>query len=93
MRRFPADSLALLGALGLLTAVFSLSTNYFLSWTTALALAGQLPEGLLLATGMTLVVVTGGIDLSVGSVLALGAGVFGTAIAVCTCVCDARAGV
>ena len=30
-----------------------------------------------MATGMTLVIVTGGIDLSVGSVLALSAAVFG----------------
>jgi ribose transport system permease protein len=76
------DSLGLLAALAALVAVFSLTTSHFFSWTTALALAGQLPEGLLLATGMTLVVLTGGIDLSVGSLLALAAAVFGTSMAV-----------
>jgi len=64
-------------ALITLIAVFSLLTDHFFSWTTAVALANQAPESLLLATGMTLVVVTGGIDLSVGSVLALSAAVSG----------------
>ena len=67
----------LLVALAALIAAFSLLTNHFFSWTTLLALANQAPEGLLLATGMTLVVITGGIDLSVGSVLALAAAVAG----------------
>lgn len=75
------ESLGLLAALVLLVAGFSLATDHFFSWTTGVALANQLPEGLLLATGMTLVVLTGGIDLSVGSVLALSAAVFGTALA------------
>jgi len=72
------DWLGLGAALALLIAGFSLLTEHFLSWTTAVALANQMPEALLLATGMTLVVITGGIDLSVGSVLALSAAVFGT---------------
>jgi ribose transport system permease protein len=67
----------LLGALAVLVAAFSLLTNHFFSWTTLLALANQSPEILLLSTGMTLVVITGGIDLSVGSVLALSAAVVG----------------
>lgn len=67
----------LLGALAVLVAAFSLLTNHFFSWTTLLALANQSPEILLLATGMTLVVVTGSIDLSVGSVLALSAAAAG----------------
>lgn len=72
--------LGLAAALVLLTAVFSFTTTRFWSWTTLVALANQAPEGLLLATGMTLVVVTGGIDLSVGSVLALSAAIFGVAL-------------
>ena len=63
----------------LLVIGFSLATDHFFSWTTMVALANQAPEALLLATGMTLVVLTGGIDLSVGSVLALSAATFGTA--------------
>ena len=57
--------------------MFGLATSHFASWTTARALANQAPDTLLVATGMTLVIVTGGIDLSVGSVLALSAAVFG----------------
>jgi ribose transport system permease protein len=72
------DWLGLGAALALLIAGFSLLTEHFFSWTTAVALANQMPEALLLATGMTIVVITGGIDLSVGSVLALSAAVFGT---------------
>jgi ribose transport system permease protein len=74
------DWLGLALALALLVAAFSLATDHFWSWTTLVALANQAPEALLLATGMTLVVLTGGIDLSVGSVLALGAAVFGLAV-------------
>ena len=72
--------LGLAGALVLLAIGFSLATDHFFSWTTLVALANQAPEALLLATGMTLVVLTGGIDLSVGSVLALSAATFGTAV-------------
>jgi ribose transport system permease protein len=70
----------LLGALAVLVAAFSLLTSHFFSWTTLLALANQAPEILLLSTGMTLVVITGGIDLSVGSVLALSAAVAGVCL-------------
>jgi ribose transport system permease protein len=50
------------------------------SATTARSLANQAPDGLLLATGMTFVILTGGIDLSVGSVLGLAGAVFGVLI-------------
>jgi ribose transport system permease protein len=60
-----------------LVIVFGVTTRNFASWTTARALANQAPDTLLVATGMTLVIVTGGIDLSVGSVMALSAAVFG----------------
>ncbi len=73
--------LGLAAALVLLITGFSLATDHFLSWTTMVALANQAPDALLLATGMTLVVLTGGIELSVGSVLALGAATFGTVLA------------
>lgn len=61
----------------MLVAGFGLTTRHFFSWTTAQALANQAPDALLVASGMTLVILTGGIDLSVGSVLALGGAVFG----------------
>jgi len=48
----------------------------FLSWQTQLAILYEYSEYGLLATGMTLVILTGGIDLSVGSVLGLSAVLF-----------------
>jgi ribose transport system permease protein len=48
----------------------------FLSWQTQLDILFEYSEYGLLATGMTLVILTGGIDLSVGSVLGLSAILF-----------------
>lgn len=48
----------------------------FLSWRTQLDILYEYCEYGLLATGMTLVILTGGIDLSVGSVLGCGATLF-----------------
>jgi ribose transport system permease protein len=71
-RAWPAaEYLGLVVALVLLTLAFGLATRHFLTPTTLRTIANQVPAGLLLATGMTLVLVAGGIDLSVGSVLGL----------------------
>jgi ribose transport system permease protein len=48
----------------------------FLSWQTQLDILYEYAEYGLLATGMTLVILTGGIDLSVGSILGLSATLF-----------------
>ncbi len=48
----------------------------FISWRTQLDILFEYCEYGLLATGMTLVILTGGIDLSVGSVLGLSATLF-----------------
>ena len=48
----------------------------FLSWQTQLDILYEYTEYGLLATGMTLVILTGGIDLSVGSVLGVSAILF-----------------
>jgi ribose transport system permease protein len=58
-------------ALLALIAIFSLSTGRFLSLTTLRTIANQIPDALVIAVGMTLVMISGGIDLSVGSVMAL----------------------
>jgi ribose transport system permease protein len=63
-----------------LVAGFGIVTGHFASATTARSLANQAPDVLLLATGMTFVILTGGIDLSVGSVLGLAGAVFGVLI-------------
>jgi ribose transport system permease protein len=55
----------------LLCIIFSCTTNVFLSVRNALNILDQVTVLGILAIGMTAVIVIGGIDLSVGSVLAL----------------------
>ncbi|GIV21146.1 MAG: ribose ABC transporter permease [Armatimonadota bacterium] len=64
--------------LGILFSPRALDTGLpiFLSWQTQLAILYEYSEYGLLATGMTLVILTGGIDLSVGSILGLSAVLF-----------------
>lgn len=69
--RAASEYLGLLVALVLLIAVFSLSTQNFFSAVTFRTIANQIPSALLMAIGMTYVLIIAGIDLSVGSVLAL----------------------
>jgi ribose transport system permease protein len=64
----------------LLVAGFGAATDHFLSATTIRTIANQVPDVLLVATGMTFVIVAGGIDLSVGSILALSGAVLGVAL-------------
>lgn len=80
MRRY-RDQLALLVILGLLVGLFGLLGSSFLSITTLASIANRIPTLTLVACGMTLVLVIGGIDLSVGSVLALVAAIFGRLVA------------
>ncbi len=54
----------------------------FLQWKSQLLLSRQLWEFAILALGMTLVIITGGIDLSVGSTMGLCAVVFGIVFSV-----------
>ena len=67
----------LLGALALLILIFSLMSTNFLTVRTLTSVANQIPDLTVIAVGMTLVLIIGGIDLSVGSVLALSAAVLG----------------
>lgn len=71
----------LLTALGLLILFFSLNTESFFQLNTAQSIANQIPATTLLAVGMTLVLVIGQIDLSVGSVMALSGAVLGVLMA------------
>ncbi len=71
----------LLTALGLLILFFSMRTESFFQMGTVRLIANQIPELTLLAIGMTLVLVIGQIDLSVGSVMALCGAVLGVLIA------------
>ena len=49
------------------------ATNNFLSWITFNNFFRQVSRTCLVALGMSLVIATGGIDISVGSAMALGA--------------------
>ena len=75
-----ADYLGLVAALGLLVLVFSLTTQHFFSAATFRTIANQIPAAMLLATGMTFVLIAAEIDLSVGSVLGLCGAVLGVTI-------------
>ncbi len=60
-----------------LLAVFGLSSDHFLTQSTLLSIANQVPALTFVAVGMTLVLIVGGIDLSVGSMLAISSAVLG----------------
>ena len=77
----PWNSVGLIAVLMLLILFFSLSSEYFFSDLTFRTLANQIPPLTLIAIGMTYVLLIAGIDLSVGSVLALSAAVMGVLIA------------
>lgn len=68
---------AMLVALGLL---FGALSGRFLTPATFGAIANRIPTLALAATGMTLVLIVGGIDLSIGAVLALAGAVLGVAL-------------
>jgi ribose transport system permease protein len=72
-----ADYMGLAVVLLLLIAIFGLRTQHFLSADTFRHIANQIPDAIVVAVGMTFVLIIGGIDLSVGSVLGLGSAVIG----------------
>jgi ribose transport system permease protein len=80
LREIIENSLGLVVVLVLLIVLFSFQTAHFFSATTFEAIANEIPTAIFIAIGMTFVLIIGGIDLSVGSVLALGSGLLGVAI-------------
>ena len=64
-----------------LVAAFGLATDHFFTAATFRTIANQIPAALVLAVGMTFVLVVAAIDLSVGSVLALSGAVLGACLA------------
>ncbi len=80
MRRF-TDYLILLAVLVAMIVLFGMVRDTFWSVATLGNIANRIPALALVATGMTLVMVTGGIDLSVGSVLGLCGAVVGVMMA------------
>lgn len=69
-------------ALLLLVAFFGFAADNFFTTGTLTAILTQLPALTVVTIGMTLVLISGGIDLSVGSVVALSSAVIGIAFTV-----------
>ena len=69
-------------ALLVLVVIFSLTTDNFFTTRTLTAILTQLPGLTIVTIDMTLVLISGGIDLSVGSTVALSSAVLGVALTV-----------
>ncbi len=80
LRRVAADYLGMVAALLLLVVVFGVAARNFFTITTFRTIANQVPDITVVAVGMTFVLIIAGIDLSVGSVLALASAVLGMAL-------------
>ena len=74
------DYAGLLVALLLIVVVFAMIAPSFLSTATFVTVANQVPTAILIAIAMTFVLITGEIDLSVGSVLGLCGAVLGVSM-------------
>jgi ribose transport system permease protein len=75
------DVLGMFAVLAILAILFGLLSRHFLTLRTLQSVLNQVPDLMVIATGMTLVLIAGGIDLSVGSVLALSGVILGMAMA------------
>ena len=79
IRTHTRDNFILVSLL-LLILFFSLASDNFFSFVTLKTILNQLPALTIVTVGMTLVLIVGGIDLSVGSVLGFSATVVGVAL-------------
>lgn len=73
-----SGSFGILGGLAILMIIFGLASPYFFTVSNLLNVAKQSSINAVIAFGMTMVIISGGIDLSVGSVVALAAVVMAT---------------
>ena len=64
------EAFALIGLLALVVALAFVSDRFF-TWENLANIGRQVSINAIIATGMTLVIITGGIDLSVGAVMTL----------------------
>ena len=78
--RFFADYMGLAAVVVVLVVTFGFATEHFLTVNTFRNIANQIPDAMVVAVGMTFVLIIGGIDLSVGSVLALSGAVLGVCL-------------
>ena len=72
--------LGLIAVLAGMVALFSSLSEYFWSAETFITIANEIPALAVMAVGMTFVLIIAGIDLSVGSVMALAAATSAAAI-------------
>jgi len=77
---FVTDYIGMALALALLLVIFGLSAQNFFTLTTFRTIANQIPGITIVAVGMTFVLIIAGIDLSVGSVMALASAVLGLSL-------------
>ena len=77
-KHFALHHAGLLVVLGILTLIFGLGTDSFFRFQTLGVIANQIPDLTLVAVGMTFVLIIRGIDLSVGSTLALSSAALGS---------------
>lgn len=75
------EYVGLLAVLVALVVLFSLLSDRFLAARTFVTIGNQIPDLLVVAVGMTYVLIIAGIDLSVGSVLGLAGALLGLAMA------------
>jgi ribose transport system permease protein len=75
-----ADYLGMAVALIILLIIFGRIADNFYSWDTFRNIADQVPDITIIAVGMTFVLIIAGIDLSVGSILALSGAVLGVTL-------------
>lgn len=80
-KRFAADYAPMFVIWLLLVLLFGAMSDNFLTTRTLTTIAGQVPPLAIIACGMTLVLIIAGIDLSVGSVLALSGSVLCVSLA------------
>lgn len=80
IRRVAIDYLGMVLVVAALIVTFSLTARNFLSTQTFRTIANQIPVAIILTVGMTFVLIVKGIDLSVGSVLALSMAVLGVCL-------------
>jgi len=74
------ESIGLIAVLFGVIVVFGVTSHRFLSAATFHSIANQVPALAVVSVGMTFVIITAGIDLSVGSVVALAGAVLGVAM-------------
>ncbi|MGB0578439.1 MAG: ABC transporter permease [Limisphaerales bacterium] len=80
VRKLIAEYAAMAGIWVGLIVVFSLTSEHFLNQHTVPLIANRIPPLTLIAVGMTFVLIIGGIDLSVGSVMGLGGALLGVTL-------------